>query len=328
MTVELILAGIVGFVAGLLVAFWWDSQTLVRRVQDANIEKKKAFEALQKAEIKYRAVEQQVQVMQAELTTAVQDNSEYEATIARQLAEIEASREQVQITVQVNEELQESLQEEQARLEEMEGLRLEAEEQLQTAVSENNRLLGDVQLMEGEIVTLEAKVEQAAQTQPMAAEIEQKVMAAEAQLAMLEAEKDAAKVQLEQAELTNVEQNAKIAGLLKQIQDTEALQEQLTAANEKLETADNHIQTLQSKMDDVQTKMNYSGKSQLQLIQGIGPTYGRRLNEFGIQTFADLAECDAEQIADIIKKKKWQAVNIGDWIDEARALAARLAPDD
>ncbi|VAW43075.1 hypothetical protein MNBD_CHLOROFLEXI01-3762, partial [hydrothermal vent metagenome] len=259
--------------------------------------------------------------------TAVADNIEYEATIARQLAEIEAGREQVQITVQANEELREGLQDGQARLEEMEGVRLEAEERLKTAVSENDRLLGDVQLTEGEIATLEAKVEQMSQTEGMTADVEQKIIAAEAQLSALEAEKDAARMQLEQAELANVEQNAKIESLLEQLQESEAVQQQLAVAHEKLETADSHIQTLQSKMEDVQTKMNYSGKSQLQLIRGIGPAYARRLNEFGIQTFADLAECDAEQVANIIKKKKWQAVDITDWIDEAKALATSLSPD-
>ncbi len=155
----------------------------------------------------------------------------------------------------------------------------------------------------------------------------QKIVAAEAQLVALEAEKDAAKAQLEQAELANVEQNVKIEGLLQQLEESEALRQQLANAQEKLETADSHIQTLQGKMDEVQTKMAYSGKSQLQLIRGIGPTYARRLSDFGIQTFADLAECDAEQVASIIKKKNWQAVDINDWIDEAKALAARLSPD-
>jgi predicted flap endonuclease-1-like 5' DNA nuclease len=327
MTVEAILAGFVGLIAGVLIALWFDSQTLMRRLQDANIEKQKMQSALQKSQIQQRAAAQQIEVMKGELKAAVEDNSQLEATIARQLAEIEASREQLQTTIRTNETLRGNLQEAQVRLEEVEGLQLEVEEKLTTAVAENNRLLGDVQLMEAEFVTLEAQIEKSTQTKSMTAEIEQKIIAAEAQLAALETEKDAAKAQLDQVELANVEQKAQIEGLMKQLQDTEKLRQQLTVAHKKLQTADSHIETLQSKMDDVQTKMNYSGKSQLQLIRGIGPTYGRRLNEFGIQTFADLAECDAEQIADIIKKKHWQVVNISDWIDEAKALSARLTSD-
>ncbi|MCP4418259.1 MAG: hypothetical protein GY805_16680 [Chloroflexi bacterium] len=324
MTVELILAVIVGFVAGVLVALWYDSQTLVRRVQDANVEKKKTQ---QKAQIQQQAVEQRLQVVKGELETAVEDNSQLGETIARQLAEIEASREQLQATIQTNETLRENIQEEQARFEEVAGLQMEIEGQLTTAVSENNRLLADVQLMEAEIVTLEAKTEQIVQMEAATAELEQKVIASEAHLTMLEAEKDAAQKQLAQAELANVEQKAKVETLIQQLQETETLRQQFVTVNEELQTADSHIETLQSKMDDVQTKMNYSGKSQLQLIRGIGPTYGRRLNEFGIQTFADLAKCDVEQVTNIIKKKKWQTVNITDWIDEAKALATSLESD-
>ena len=144
------------------------------------------------------------------------------------------------------------------------------------------------------------------------------------QVTALEAEKDSAQVQLEQAELVNAELKAQVATLQQELQQANAMQQQLVAAEEKLQAANAHVQKLQDTMEDVQTKMNYSGKSELQLIRGIGPTYARRLNEFGIHSFADLADCNPEQVASIIKKKKWQAVNIQDWLDEARALAATL----
>lgn len=328
MTVELVLAAIVGLVAGVLVALWWDSQTLVRQVQQANAEKQKSLETLQKFQIQHSANEQELRMVQKELVTALEERNQLEETIARQLAEIEASREQLQTTIKTDEMLKENLQESQDRLEEIEGLQLMAEEKLATAVTENNRLVGDVQLMEAEIFTLENKVEQLTpaleQAQGQVAELEQKVLAAETQLAAVEAERDNAQVQLQQAELVNVEQNATIATLQQKLQEAEAIQQQLAVAEEKLQTADAHIQKLQDTMEDVQTKMNYSGKSELQLIRGIGPVYARRLNEFGIQSFADLADCNPEQVASIIKKKNWQAVDIQNWLDEAKALAATL----
>ena len=272
---EMILAGIVGLVTGVLIALWADSQTLVRRVQAANEQKGKAQVAVQKLQIQHQAAEQQVKRLQGELATAVQDNTQYQATIARQLAEIEAGREQMQISIATHEALRENLQEVHNRLEEMAGMQMMAEAQLALAEAENNRLLGDVQLMEGEIVSLEARVD------------------------------------LLQTEL----------------QAADGLHEQLTVVEEKLQTAASRSKKLQAKMDDLRVKMNYSSKNQLQLIRGIGPAYGRRLNEFGIQTFADLAECDPDQIANIIKKKPWQAVNIQDWLDEAKSLAARLTSD-
>ncbi len=328
MTVELFLAGIVGFVAGVLVALWWDSQTLVRQVQQANSEKQKSLATLQKIQIQHSANEKELQLSQKELVTALEERNQLEEIIARQLVEIEASREQLQTTIKTNEMLKENLQELQDRHEELEGLQLIAEDKLATAVTENNRLVGDVQLMEAEIFTLESKVEQLTQAIEQArenvADLEQKALAAEAQLATVEAERDSAQVQLQQAELVSVEQNANIATLQQKLEEAEAVQQQLTVAEEKLQTADAHIQKLQDTMGDVQTKMNYSGKSELQLIRGIGPTYARRLNEFGIQSFADLADCNPEQVASIIKKKNWQAVDIQNWIDEAKALAATL----
>jgi predicted flap endonuclease-1-like 5' DNA nuclease len=275
MTVETILAGFVGLLAGVLLALWLDSQTLVRRVQEANEQKGKAQAAVQKFQIQHQATEQQVRLLQGELATAVQDNTQYETMIARQLAEIEASREQLQTTIATHEALRENLQETHDRLEELEGLQVTAEAQLAAAEAEKSRLLGDVQLMEGEIVSLEAKVE----------------------------------------------------ALQTELQAANELREQLATVQERLQTADSHSKKLQAKMDDLRVKMNYSSKNQLQLIRGIGPAYGRRLNEFGIQTFADLADCDPDQIANIIKKKDWQSVDIQKWIEEARALAARLGPD-
>jgi predicted flap endonuclease-1-like 5' DNA nuclease len=275
MAAEMILAGIVGLVTGVLIALWVDSQTLVRRVQAANEQKGKAQVAAQKLQIQHQAAEQQVKRLRAELATAVQNNTQHQATIARQLAEIEAGREQVQISIATHEALRENLQEVHNRLEEMAGMQMMAEAQLASAEAENNRLLGDVQLMEGEIVSLEARVD------------------------------------LLQTEL----------------QAADGVREQLAVVEEKLQTAASRSKKLQAKMDDLRVKMNYSSKNQLQLIRGIGPAYGRRLNEFGIQTFADLAECDPDQIANIIKKKPWQAVNIQDWLDEAKSLAARLTSD-
>ena len=328
MTVELFLAGIVGFVAGVLVALWWDSQTLVRQVQQANSEKQKSLATLQKIQIQYSASEQELQLSQKELVTALEERNQLEETIARQLVEIEASREQLQTTIKTDEMLKENLQELQDRHEEMEGLQLMGEDKLATAVAENNRLVGDVQLMEAEIFTLEGNVEHLtqalAQVQEHVTDLEQKALAAETQLVMLEAERDNAQVQLQQAELVNAEQNANIATLQQKLEEAAAAQRELTVVEEKLQTADAHIQKLQNTMEDVQTKMNYSGKSELQLIRGIGPAYARRLSEFGIQSFADLADCNPEQVASIIKKKNWQAADIQNWIDEAKALAATL----
>ncbi|MFZ1399113.1 MAG: helix-hairpin-helix domain-containing protein [Candidatus Promineifilaceae bacterium] len=327
MTVLLILAGVVGLVIGVLAALYIDTQTLVRRVQEANAAKQKGQAELQKVQIQQRAITENLQIAQKELQTAVTERTQLEATIARQLQEIEASRQQLQTSIATNEVLKENLEEVQERLEELEGLRLMAEEKLQAAEAENGRLLSDLQLLEGEVVLQQEKADQLAQTAARLPELEQEVAAAEAALASLEAEKDTAVTQLQQAELAHAEQSARLATLEQKLAEAEAVRQQLGIAHEKLQTADTHLQKLQDKMEDVQTKLSYSGKNQLQLIRGIGPTYARRLNEFGIRTFAELAECEADQVAKIIKKKEWQAVDIQDWLDEAKALAASLNED-
>ncbi len=56
-------------------------------------------------------------------------------------------------------------------------------------------------------------------------------------------------------------------------------------------------------------------------INGIGPTYARRLNDAGICTFADLATLTIEQVREIVKARPYQATTIDSWLAEAQALA-------
>jgi predicted flap endonuclease-1-like 5' DNA nuclease len=55
-------------------------------------------------------------------------------------------------------------------------------------------------------------------------------------------------------------------------------------------------------------------------INGIGPTYARRLREAGIVALPDLANADADHIREITKLQPWHAHNPQAWIDEARRL--------
>jgi predicted flap endonuclease-1-like 5' DNA nuclease len=325
---ESILTGIVGLVVGVLVALLWDSQTLVRRVQQAIAAKQEAEGSLQKFQIQHQASTQKLHLAQAEMELAVAERTELEDTIARQLEEIEASREQLQTSIGTNDLLKENAEDVQEKLEELDGFRFAVEEKLAAANAENGRLIGDLQLLEAEIVLLEEKNDRLTNSLQQIAELEQKLVHVEAQLEALEAEKDAAQAELHQAELANAEQSAQVATLQQRLADAEAMRHKLSVTEQKLQTTDSHLQTLQDKMENVQTKLSYSGKNELQLIKGIGPTYAKRLNEFGIYTFADLAECDAEQVTAIIKMKPWQAINIQEWLDEAKALAVTLNTDD
>lgn len=62
-------------------------------------------------------------------------------------------------------------------------------------------------------------------------------------------------------------------------------------------------------------------------INGIGPVYEKRLNEAGIQTFAELAALTPERVRAIINPESWQHIDPEAWINEARLLLRRANPD-
>jgi len=60
----------------------------------------------------------------------------------------------------------------------------------------------------------------------------------------------------------------------------------------------------------------------LEVINGIGAGYAKRLHEAGIHTFADLAQQTPEQLRTIIHVDKWVTdEELHSWIEQARVLA-------
>jgi predicted flap endonuclease-1-like 5' DNA nuclease len=57
-------------------------------------------------------------------------------------------------------------------------------------------------------------------------------------------------------------------------------------------------------------------------LEGIGPTYARRLRAAGITTFAQLAAADEATLSEIIGAPAWRQPNFGDWITQAQLAAA------
>lgn len=95
---------------------------------------------------------------------------------------------------------------------------------------------------------------------------------------------------------------------------------------------------LQSRMDELQARFKSAqhqlnaaglkGKSQVEIVRGIGPTYARRLHEAGIHSLADLAEETVERVGEIVGLKTWQRADPQAWIDEAKELAAAYQDDE
>lgn len=62
-------------------------------------------------------------------------------------------------------------------------------------------------------------------------------------------------------------------------------------------------------------------KDDLEVIDGIGPVFERKLYEAGVTTFAMLAELSPAQVREIIKPQNWQKIEPENWIAEAAKLA-------
>lgn len=57
----------------------------------------------------------------------------------------------------------------------------------------------------------------------------------------------------------------------------------------------------------------------LTIINGIGPTFAKRLQSAGLQTFADIANSTPEHLREVAKVAEWQG-NPADWIEQAKAI--------
>lgn len=58
----------------------------------------------------------------------------------------------------------------------------------------------------------------------------------------------------------------------------------------------------------------------LTVINGIGPTFAKRLKAAGITSYQALADASPEHVKEVAKLADWQA-NPADWIAEAKELA-------
>lgn len=62
-------------------------------------------------------------------------------------------------------------------------------------------------------------------------------------------------------------------------------------------------------------------RDDLREIEGIGPTYAKRLADAGIASFADLAALSPERVRELTRLPATRAAEAGVWIETARRLA-------
>ena len=64
-------------------------------------------------------------------------------------------------------------------------------------------------------------------------------------------------------------------------------------------------------------------RDDLELIDGIGPVFERKLYDAGVFTFAQLSQTSPEKIREAIKPQNWQKIEPEKWIAEAADFAKR-----
>lgn len=65
-------------------------------------------------------------------------------------------------------------------------------------------------------------------------------------------------------------------------------------------------------------------KEDVAAINGIGPTYRKRLAEAGITSYLHVAEQTPERLREICLIKEWQKADPADWIEQAKQMARQV----
>ncbi len=79
------------------------------------------------------------------------------------------------------------------------------------------------------------------------------------------------------------------------------------------------VVTVVTVTEEVSDVANNAGADDLTVINGIGPTFAKRLQEAGITTYQALARLTGEQIKEITRVAEWQA-DPDEWIAAAKVM--------
>jgi len=95
-------------------------------------------------------------------------------------------------------------------------------------------------------------------------------------------------------------------------EEVRKLREQLSATHAQLDSLQDDFETYQQTHPDDMT-----------VVKGIGPVYQWKLRDAGVNTYAQLAASDPDQLRRMLDIKDWQRVDIKSWIEQARDWAQR-----
>ncbi len=289
MDIGIILALLVGLTAGVLAALLIDSYYLGEKVRQANANRTMARQELDRTQADLSRAEKDLAVAQNELKNLSRETTRKEVELAALQGKLDTAAARI-------EALNHNLDQVNEHLDELRRDNRALQGQLQTSRNENNLLRDNLQRLETQLE--EAREENRA--------ICQQVSVAEVEMKHL---------------------RQKLAEMQEQKAEAARLRRQLSLAEENLRAAQEEVGGLRSRIKALQAQIAIAGKNPLEVIKGIGPTYAKRLNKYGIYTLEDLAQADPAAIADYIELKPWQAVYPAAWITEARALAAKISKE-
>jgi predicted flap endonuclease-1-like 5' DNA nuclease len=104
-----------------------------------------------------------------------------------------------------------------------------------------------------------------------------------------------------------------LAGFLhRRDEEVRELRDQLSATDAQLDGLRDDFEAYQRTHPDDMT-----------VVKGIGPVYQWKLRDAGVNTYAQLAAADPDQLRRMLDIKDWQRVDIESWIEQARDWAQR-----
>lgn len=316
---------------GVLLALLFDAYTLGRRVRAAVLLNRRLQHKMRQLAGRLVSTQREAQAAHARARELHGELSQTQKHLEQAAAENQSLQQRLETATAEIAKLQGNLGRLNHYLEQLESKGESLRQQLEAAADEKQGLAGNLARLENELDELRLEHQRACQ-QVSVTEVEMKHLRqelAEAQqwadrAHQLQLDNQALDHKAQAAEGRAEELKAQVKGLLRQLGETQSLHKQLVAAEDKVRTAEAQLRTLQAKLSTVKQILDYTGKNQLRLIRGIGPTYARRLNEAGIHSLNDLARQSPERLREIVELKKWQAADLEEWIDEAQALSVRL----
>lgn len=329
-----ILALLIGLAIGALVVLFWDRRSWGDHLEAARGERNDARAELDMLRADLQNAEKMLVVAQKEIENLAENVQEREERISQLDTEKNILQSKLDSADEDEETLSDNLDLVNNHVNELREELKKLQAELQATAGQNLLLQENVERYQTQLEEVRAENQEVCQRLAVA-DVEmahlQKSMEEsqlfEEQAKQLQQEKDSLLAQLTEANQQILDLKAQVDGSLQQLTETQFLRKRLIETETNIKAANKQIETLQGKLSNVQETFDYTGKSQLQIIRGIGPAYARRLQEAGINTLHDLAKCKPEDITNTIQLKPWQNAMPEDWIQEAKALTTNLGEE-